>query len=149
MPHWIVGQDGEPELMEIFLRHYSARHYKDGRIRSKFVGPGQHIVLTTPKREALFVWQKFFNASGEKGINNAIFRNESKILSSDLIREADAIADHVWPGERHYTYVRAEAIKSRNPGWCFICAGWQHCGRTKRGLFILERVSDEKEKTKV
>lgn len=143
MPHWIVGQDGEQELIEIFLRHYSARKYKDGRIRKTFVGPGQYIVLTTPKRDALWVWQKFNTDCGQEGINNAIFRNETKILSSDLIREADAIADHCWPGERHYTYVRAEAIRSRHPGWCFICAGWRHCGRSKRGLFILERVVDE------
>jgi len=139
MAHWIVGQDGEPELRQMYERHYSCYHYKDGRKPKKFVGPGEHIVLTTPKRTALFVWRKFIDASGENGINCSIFRNESEILSSDLIREADAIADFIWPGERHYTYVRGEAVKSRNPGWCYICAGWSKCGFTKKGLLILER----------
>jgi hypothetical protein len=138
MTHWIVGQDGEKELFEIARRHYSAYKNKNPKIR-QFIGPGEHIVLTLPNRRALFAWRKFINDAGEKGINCSIFRNESDILSSDLIREADTIADFCWPGERHYTYVRAEAIKSRNPGWCFICAGWKHCGRTKAGLFILER----------
>jgi len=137
--YWIIGQDGEPELRALYERHYSCYHYKDGRKPKKFVGPGEHIVLTLPNRSALFVWRKFIDASGQKGINCAVFRNESGILSSDLIREADAIADFCWPGERHYTYVRAEAVKSRNPGWCFICAGWKRCGRTKTGLVILER----------
>lgn len=139
MPMWIVGQDGEPELMALYDRHYSARKYKDGRKTKKFVGPGEHIVLTLPDRRALFVWRKFKDDSGQTGINCAVFRNESKILSSDLIREADAIADFCWPGERHYTYIRAEAITSRNPGFCYLCAGWTRCGYTKAGLLILDR----------
>ena len=137
-PYWIIGQDGEPELRKIYERHYSCRKYKDGRITNLFCGPGQKIVLTTPQRDALFVWRKFIDGSGQKGINCAVFRNESRMLSSDLIREADSIADFCWPGERHYTYVRAEAIASRNPGWCFICAGWKRCGYTKANLHILE-----------
>jgi hypothetical protein len=141
-PKWIVAQDGEQELIDIYERHYSCYHYKDGRIRKQFVGPGQHIVLTTPKRKALWVWRKFIDDSGQKGINCAVFRNESSILASDLIREADAIADFAWPGERHYTFVRPEAVKSRNPGWCFICAGWKKCGFTKSGLLILEKEHD-------
>jgi hypothetical protein len=137
--HWIVGQDGEPELIKIYERHYSCYNYKDGRRRTQFVGPGEQIVLTTPNRNALFVWRKFIDDSGQKGVNCAVFRNESDTLSSALIREADAIADFCWPSERHYTYVRREAVQSRNPGWCFICAGWNKCGFTGSGLLILER----------
>ena len=140
MCYWIIGQDGEYELRELYERHYSCRHYKDGRKPKLFVGPGEHIVLTLPDRSALWVWRKFIDQNGQKGINCAVFRNESGILSSDLIREADAVADFAWPGERHYTYIRAEAIKSRNPGWCYICAGWHRCGYTKAGLHILERL---------
>ena len=139
-PYWIIGQDGESELIAMYERHYTCRDYKDGRVRKLFCGPGEKIILTLPDRKALFVWKKFIDASGQKGVNCAIFRNESQYRSSDLIREADAVADLVWPGERHYTYVRPEAIKSRNPGWCYICAGWDRCGYTKAGLHILERV---------
>lgn len=140
-PYWIVGQDAEPELRAMYNRHYSAYKYADGRQPKQFVGPGYHIVLTAPKRDALFVWRKFKDDSGQRGINCAVFRNESKTLSSDLIREADAIADFIWPCERHYTYVRQEAVRSRNPGWCFICSGWKRCGYTKGGLLILERIA--------
>jgi hypothetical protein len=139
VPHWIVGQDAEPELREMHCLHYSKYHYKDGRTPQKFVGPGEYIVLTTPTRTALFVWRKFRDDSGQWGINCSIFRNQSGIRSSDLIGEADAIADFCWPGARHYTYVRASAVKSRNPGWCFICAGWHRVGTTKSGLVILAR----------
>ena len=139
MPLWIIGQDGEPELRALYDKHYSSYKYRDGRKPKKFVGPGEHIVLTLPNRSALFVWRKFRDDSGQTGVNCSVFRNESGTLSSDLIREADAIADFCWPGERHYTYVRATAVKSENPGWCFICAGWEHCGYTKGGLIILKR----------
>lgn len=140
MPHWIIGQDGEPELCAIYRRHYSCKN-KTPKVQ-QFVGPGEHIVLTLPNRKALFVWRRFIDDSGEEGINCAVFRNEaSGILSSDLIREADAIADFAWPGERHYTYIRAEAVASRNPGWCFICSGWVRCGYTKAGLHVLERMA--------
>lgn len=139
MPNWIIGQDAEPELRALYERHYSCHRYRDGHRPAKFVGPGEHIVLTLPGREALFVWRRFLDASGQQGINCAVFRNESTILSSHLIREADAIADLCWPGERHYTYVRPSAVESRNPGWCFLCAGWARCGHTKGGLLVLKR----------
>ena len=82
--------------------------------------------------------------SGQTGINCAAFRNESQLQSSDLIRQADAIADCLWPGSRHYTYVDSQAVRSRNPGYCFIAAGWRRCGRTKGGLVILERTASPK-----
>lgn len=104
-----------------------------------FCGPGYKLVLSTPCRQALFVWRKFRSMDAQQGVNCAIFRNESSIRSSDLIREADRIADQRWPGERHYTYVNPRHV-SDNPGFCFKMAGWQFCGRTKaRGLHILER----------
>jgi hypothetical protein len=140
VPHWIIGQDGEPELRAMYDRHYSSYVYKDGRKPVKFVGPGEHIVLTTPTRTAIFVWRRFRDDSAQWGVNCSVFRNESSpIRSSDLIREADAIADRCWPGLRHYTYVRPEAVTSRNPGWCFLCAGWHRVGKTKGGLVILAR----------
>ena len=141
MASWIVGQDGEPELRAIYERHYSCHHYADGRTPAKFAGPGEQVVLTTPCRNALFVWKKFRDAiePPQEGICCAVFRNEGAGLASDLIREADAIADFCWPGERHYTTVRPSAVASRNPGWCFICAGWARCGVSKGGLLIFAR----------
>ena len=143
---WCVVRDADPRAYELMKRHYSFHAYRDGRrqdpanySRRRFVGPGERMVLLTPQCDALFVWRRFIDKSGQTGINCAVFRNESTITSSDLIREADAIADLCWPSQRHYTYVRAAAVKSRNPGWCFICAGWHRVGTTKGGLIILAR----------
>lgn len=128
-------------MLALYERHYSARHYRDGRERRLFVGPGEKIVLRTEEPQALFVWRKFISADacGQEGVNCAVFRNEGPHLSSLLIRQADAIADHCWPGVRHYTYVHPGRIKSANPGACFRRAGWRRCGVTKGGLLIFER----------
>lgn len=140
-PVWWITKDGDVSCRDLFERHYSCYHYRDGRKPKLFCGPGEKIVLRTAEADALFVWRKFKDASGQQGINCAIFRNEGKIRSSQLIRQADAIADFCWPSERHYTYVRAEAVRSKNPGYCFLAAGWRKCGYTKvNKLLILERL---------
>jgi hypothetical protein len=131
-------RDGDHTVRCIFNRHYSRRHYADGRAPYLFVGPGQKMVLLTPDARAIFVWRKFISDDNQSGINCAVFRNEGLIQSSDLIREAMRLAWLRWPGERFYTYVNPRAIRSINPGACFKFAGWRHCGQTKGGLVILE-----------
>lgn len=140
MPSWWMTKDGDEYCLELYERHYSCRKYKDGRKRKLFVGPGEKVVLRTWDADALFVWRNFIDDSGQQGINCAVFRNESRLRSSALIREADAIADALWPNQRHYTYVDASAVRSENPGYCFRCAGWKRCGLTKSGLLVLERL---------
>lgn len=113
------------------------------RASRQFVGPGNKFVLRTWDCDALFVWRKFLDDSGQTGVNCAVFRNESPHLASELIRQADAIADHCWPGERHYTYVDAASVRSTNPGCCFKMAGWQFGGVTQGGLLIFAREAPE------
>lgn len=139
---WVPVKDGNPTGLAIFRRHYSYKPYRDGRDPSLFVGPGEKLVLLTPCARALFVWRRFKSGDGQQGVNCAVFRNEGAGLSSDLIRAADDLAWERWPGERHYTYVNARKVESRNPGYCFLKAGWRKCGVTKwNKLLILERHS--------
>ena len=142
-PLWWLTKDGDLDCLELYERHYSAYRYADGRIRKLFVGPGEKVVLRTTAGDACFVWRKFIDDSGQCGINCAVFRNESGHRSSALVQQADAIADCLWPHSRHYTYVNTKAVASRNPGYCFLMAGWQRCGWTKSGLLILERLEQE------
>jgi hypothetical protein len=125
--------------LDLFSRHYSARQYKDGQSRKLFCGSGQKIVLRTLQADAMFVWRRFIDDSGQEGVNCAVFRNESSYLSSDLIKQADLIAELIWPNERHYTFVNQKKIRSSNPGACFRAAGWQSCGVTQKGLLVLEK----------
>lgn len=136
---WFSIRDGDPIGQAMVNRHYSARHYKDGRNVKLFVGPGEKMVLLTADSMALFVWRKFISDDGQIGVNCAVFRNEGPVLSSILILEAEQLAWQRWPGERLYTYVNPHKIKSANPGYCFKKAGWSICGKSKRGLIILEK----------
>jgi len=138
--HWYETRDGDPFVCALYDRHYSRRHYKDGRKPKLFVGPGEKLVLVSTDGDAVFIWRKFIDDSGQRGVNCAAFRNESPILSSILIREAVEVAWHRWPNERLYTYVNARAV--HGDGACFKHAGWRRCGRTKGRLVILERVPD-------
>jgi hypothetical protein len=139
VPLWWLTKDGDLDCLELYERHYSCYRYADGRARKQFVGPGEKVVLRTERADAFFVWRVFIDDSGQSGVNCAVFRNESRHQSSQLIRQADQIADVLWPNRRHYTYVDQKKIASTNPGFCFLAAGWRRCGRTKGGLVILER----------
>lgn len=141
---WEIRRDGDPDGLALYEQHYSARRYQDGRTRRLFVGPGQKLVLVGRDRASLFVWRKFRSLDHQQGVNCAVFRNDGSMLSSQLIQQADALADARWPGERHYTYVSPTRVSSSNPGYCFLKAGWRRCGWTKGGhgrerLLILER----------
>lgn len=141
--YWIGIKDGDARARALFHRHYSYRPYTDGRKPKLFVGPGEKMVLMTVNCNALFVWRKFKSANGQKGVNCSIFRNESPILSSELILEAEQLARKRWPGERFYTYIDPRKVKSPNPGYCFKIAGWGVCGQTKANkLIILEKLPE-------
>lgn len=141
MNFWLPAKDGDPWAFAMYRRHYSAKKNKRPKIR-QFVGPGEKLVLVGNFCNALFVWRKFIDDSGQQGVNCAVFRNESPHLSSDMILEATQIAWDRWPAARLYTTVDAKEVRSSNPGYCFLKAGWRKCGRTKTGLVILELSPD-------
>lgn len=140
---WMEIRDGDDAARRFFDRHYSRYFYADGRQPKLFVGPGQKTVLVTPCRRVLFAWRNFQSGDDQEGVNCAIFRNEippAEILSSDLILEAEDIARSRWGNVRFYTYVNPRKVRSRNPGYCFLKAGWKKVGITKkRKLWIFAK----------
>lgn len=143
--HWRESRDGDPIGFELYQRHYSAHRYAGPPRQALFVGPGEKLVLISHDDQALFVWRRFIDRSGQSGVNCAVFRNEGKTLSSVLVLAAEQFAWARWPGQRLYTYVNAGRIRSSNPGCCFKKAGWKVCGTTKGGhgrspLVILEHL---------
>lgn len=138
---WVPVHDGDPTALSLIEQHYSFHRYGDGRPRTRFVGPGERMVLVTPDASALFIWRKpkFPGRDRQQGVNCTAFRNEGSQQSSELIRAADELAWRRWPEQRHYTYVNPRKIRSTNPGYCFLQAGWSKCGLNQEGLVILER----------
>lgn len=141
---WMQMKDGESSCREIFDRHYSRYTYADGRKPKLFVGPGEKLVLMQSDGAALCVWRKFISDDGQRGVNCAIYRNESERRASDMLRDAMRLAWARWPGERFYTYINPRAVRPTMErgrpvwGWCFYKAGWSFAGITeRRGYHIL------------
>jgi len=68
-----------------------------------------------------------------------IFRSLGAGLASDLIRTATEATYHFWlarygalPAERLRTEIDVARVQSRNPGYCYIMAGWEP-GEVVRG----------------
>jgi len=140
--YWVPVSNAHPGAVALAHRHYSANpktQMKD-KLRRGISGPGELLTLLTTKCDALFGWQYSIRDDGQEGVNCTIFRNESSILSSTLIEEACQLAWERWPGQRLFTFVADDKIRSVNPGYCFKSAGWKYCGRTKiHKLSILEK----------
>jgi hypothetical protein len=74
---------------------------------------------------------------------NMVFRNLSGLLSSELIRSATKATYIAWahrygelPSERLRTEIGIKQVKSRNPGYCYLCAGYTK-DRVVRGKLYL------------
>lgn len=142
---WIEVRDGNDTARALFDRHYSRYVYADGRKPRIFMGPGEKMVLLSPRADAVFGWRKFISRDEQDGINCAIFRNEGPELAHQLILSAETLAAARWPGERFYTYVDPRKVKPTMVrglpvwGWCFMKAGWKFAGVTKSGKIIWDK----------
>lgn len=128
----------DPEMAALADRHYS-RRTPGAR---QFCYSGRKLVLRNAEATVLFVWMfpdPALRMDKQVGYNCAIFRNESDRRSSEIILEAERFAVAKWGAGRAYTFVDGRKIRSTNPGWCFIAAGWRVCGKTKSGKRILEK----------
>jgi len=73
---------------------------------------------------------------------NTLFRNEGAGLSSQLIREAVAITRGCWPvmpARGMVTFVDPTKVRhKRDPGRCYLRAGFRRVGMTPKGLIVLQ-----------
>ena len=127
----------DPECAALADRHYSRQ--KVGS--PQFAPPGETIILRNAQGSVLFVWNRQLQerADHQEGANCTIFRNESERRSSDIILEAERFALARWGAIRGFTYVDKRAVRSPNPGWCFIAAGWRRAGESASGKLLLEK----------
>lgn len=74
------------------------------------------------------------------------FRNETRTLSSQMIRDAVAVTRWKWsatPELGMVTFVDTSKVRhKRDPGRCFLRAGFVKCGFTKSGLLALQLTPD-------
>ena len=118
------------------------RHYSRTSVGNpQFVGPGRVIVLRDAAGLVVFAWrwQLKDRPDGRIGYECAIFRNESKRLSSEIILEAAEFAALEWGPGPAFTYVDPLRVASENPGYCFKVAGWKSAGYSRSGKLALEK----------
>lgn len=130
----------DPEMAALADRHYTRRKKSIGK--RQFATCTRRLILRDTAGQVLFIWT--FPLDGKRwddqtGYNCAVFRNESSRRSSEIILEAERFAVAKWGPNRAYTFVDGRKVKSSNPGWCFIAAGWRVIGKTKSGKRILEK----------
>lgn len=142
--YWVSVLDGDTQALDLFKRHYSFEYGRKNRKSNRFVGVGSPLVLVLDDYKAGFVWlNQSSRDDNQNGLYCAKFRNESPILSSELILDAEFLALQYWPEtKRFFTFVNPLSIKSPNPGYCFKCAGWNSMRFVtgRRRLVILEKI---------
>jgi hypothetical protein len=134
MKWWEQVKKFDPRGCALADRHYSRRTPGS----NQFMPPGQTIVLLYGDA-AVFGWWRPHPTSGIKAMNGldgwtcTIFRNESDVLSSLLILDAELVFAEkgldIGPSGL-ITYVWDRRVKSSNPGACFKKAGWRRTGRS-------------------
>jgi len=141
---WRIVSERNKIARALADRHYSRKtpgHHL-------FVGPGERLILLSYDEKALFVWRySRIRRDGQEGIECTIFRNEGNLLSSYLILEAEKFAIKKWPWcTRLFTYVDPTKIRSTNPGFCFMMAGWKRVkgyASKYKNLVLLEKIIED------
>ena len=142
---WCLSHRADPRAVTLADRHYSRQ--KPGT--PQFVPPGRCLVLLTEAADAVWVtswpFPEYVKHRWPGAWFCSMFRNESDELSSELITEAVAATRWVRPDVPQFgmvTFVDRKKVRSTNPGYCFLQAGFVKDGRTAGGLRALRLAPD-------
>ena len=139
---WHESWRADPDARALADRHYNRQ--KIGA--PQFVPPGRCVVLVTEIADAFWVtswpFAEYVQHAWAGAWMCSAFRNESAHLSSELITEAVAATRHVWPDVPPLgmvTFVDASKVRrKRDPGRCYVRAGFVQVGETQKGLLAFQ-----------
>lgn len=127
------------------LRDLRDRHYSGG-VGGRTVGaPGERLAFVTFDGRAGWISHRSYWGLEERfgaGYVCSFFRNEGAGLASDLILSAMEATEEIWgPPPQWLTMVDPGKVRrKRDPGRCFIRAGYRPVGITKdKHLVVLAR----------
>lgn len=139
--NWSLSNSHDPRGCALADRHYSRK--KPGS--NQFAPPGRRIVLL---KDPDAVWCTSWPYADlvahdyPGAMLCTIFRNESDVLSSLLVREALAATRWKYPDLPELgivTFVNASKVRrKRDPGRCFLRAGFERQPDSRRGLVVLQ-----------
>lgn len=136
---WHMSHRADPAARAIADRHYNRQ--KPGT--PQFVPPGRCLVFLADPAVWVTAWPfaEYVKHAWAGAWVNSCFRNEGAGLSSELIVEAVAASRWFWepPGLGLVTFVDRDKVRSkRDPGYCYLQAGFEAVGETKGGLVALQ-----------
>jgi hypothetical protein len=138
---WVRADRADPRAKILADRHYN-RQSPDS---PQFVPPGRCLVLLSECERAFWVtswpFAEYVRHAWPGAWVCSAFRNEGAGLSSELIREAVAATRAIWepPALGMVTFVDAGKVRhKRDPGRCYLRAGFERVGHTKGGLVALQ-----------
>lgn len=132
----------DPRALPLANRHYNRQNPNS----PQFMPPGSCLCLLAGENPAAgALWgtlapkKQYVQHQWAGAWTCTLFRNESAVLSSNLIRQAVAATVHRYgaaPPEGFITFVdRAQTKGKRDPGFCYLMAGWHPIGRSQKGLY--------------
>lgn len=122
------------------------RHYNRRKVGSpQFCPPGRCAVFLTEDAGALWVtswpYAEYVKHRWPGAWVNSLFRRESGPIASELIRQAVAATRAVFgdpPPLGLVSFIDKDKTKrKRDPGRCYIRAGFEYDGETKGGLIAV------------
>jgi len=130
-------------------REIADRHYNRQKVGARqFVPPGRCLVLHAETASGRAFWitswpfAQYVRHAWPGAWVCSAFRNEGAGLSSELIRAAVRATCWRWPDVPDLgmiTFVDASKVRrKRDPGRCFLRAGFEHVGETQGGLVALQ-----------
>jgi hypothetical protein len=143
---WQLSYRASPAAARIADRHYNRQSVGS----AQFVPPGRCVALRLAVGDAVWVtswpYAEYVQHAWPGAWVCSIFRNESPHLSSDLIRQAVAVTLQIWPVPPDLgmvTFVDPAKVRhKRDPGRCFLKAGFRRVGFTQGGLVALQVLPD-------
>jgi hypothetical protein len=144
--HWNRTHHADRRGAALADRHYSRKTIG----APQFTPPGRKVVLLTDAADALWVTSWPFTEYVKHAWAGAwlcsLFRNEGPVLSSVLIRDAVAATRAIWgepPPLGMVTFIDAGKVRhKRDPGRCYLRAGFERCGVTAGGLIVVRLAPD-------
>lgn len=139
---WRPSWRADPAARVIADRHYNRQAVG----AAQFVPPGRCLVLRTEDRTAVWVtsWPmaEYVQHMWAGAWMNSMFRKEGDGLASEMIRFAVAHTRATWPDVPELgmvTFVDASKVRrKRDPGRCYLRAGFRHVGFTAGGLHAFQ-----------
>lgn len=142
---WRLSWRADPVARVIADRHYN----RQSPGSTQFVPPGRCLVLLADTALWVTSWPlaEYVKHRWAGAWVNTLFRREAGPLASEMIRSAVAATRWRWPTVPPLgmvTMVNPDEVRAkRDPGYCYLQAGFTYVGRTsERGWLVFQMLED-------